>query len=247
MLVDKSKCVIIRVWTSEDNKQYPGHNVGHVSVETPERYMSLWPVPFTQQQINEYRALGSLEQKYKKYFMERNPDFKQFYQADYSAEGDQPPQVVICLYSLDIYAIQNEFDRLKNNTLGWRLIGSNQFVQGLESVADALISNSKVFESEIGRRNVDSCASLALKLLKAGGISKLVDISQYSTFTSKTSSVVKPDDILEVIVPAKITEIKEITGLPNKHEFQYNGNRLQNDPPETEVSHLANSQKCNIL
>lgn len=249
MPLDPSKRVIIRVWTSEENKQFPGHNVGHVSLETPERYMSLWPVPFTQNQINEYRAAGDLERMYKKYFMERKPDFKSSYQEDYAAEENQPPQVVICLYGLDIHSIENEFDRLLKITEGWRLIGSNQFVQKLESAAEVITAHSKIFESEVGNRRVDSCASLALKLLKIGGISQYIDLSKYSTFTSKTSSVVKPDDILEVIIPAKINELKQIANLPNKHAFQYTGNPLQNDPPETDVNQFDNSlfKNCVLL
>jgi hypothetical protein len=33
--------VIVRVWTSEHNKQFPGESVGHVSIETPKPSASL--------------------------------------------------------------------------------------------------------------------------------------------------------------------------------------------------------------
>jgi len=42
-LVQERNRVIINIWTAETNEAIRGHNVGHVSVETSDEYMSLWP------------------------------------------------------------------------------------------------------------------------------------------------------------------------------------------------------------
>ena len=39
----KKRCIVVRIWTSAGNSKHPGHDVGHVSVETSESYISLWP------------------------------------------------------------------------------------------------------------------------------------------------------------------------------------------------------------
>lgn len=205
MTLDISTRVIIRVWTSQDNKQFPGNNVGHISIETPNNYMSLWPIPHPPKQKKEFQEYNILKQKYLKYFMERPSDFLQSYQDDYHAEGGIPPQVTICLYSLDHYMVDNEFYKLKMNT-GWRLVGSNLLVQKLDDTVEAMVSYSKIIETKVEHKNIDNCASLALKMLKAGRITQLVDTSTYSTFSSKTSSVVSPDDILDILIPAKLAE-----------------------------------------
>ena len=206
----ESNQVIVRVWTSRDNKRFPGHNVGHVSIETPTSYMSLWPVPFTHEQMAGYRAAKSLDQKYSKYYMERNPDWKANYQADYQAEGDQEPQVVVCLYSLSVDDIESAFGRLQDDTKAWRLVGSNMLLQKLETLAVDVAQSTKLFDSGPAE-TVENCASLALKLLKAGGMNKLVGFAKESSFCSQTSSAVSPDRMLEILIPAKLKEIERHT------------------------------------
>ena len=38
MPINANTRVIIRVWTSAENQQFPGVNVGHVSIQTPDSY-----------------------------------------------------------------------------------------------------------------------------------------------------------------------------------------------------------------
>ncbi len=206
----ESNQVIVRVWTSRENKRFPGHNVGHVSIETPSSYMSLWPVPFTLEQVADYRTEKVLEQNYDKYYMERDPDWKAGYQDDYKAEGDQEPQVIICLYSLDIDDIESAFGRLQDDTKAWRLVGSNMLLQKLETLTAAAVQSTKLFDSA-AIETVENCASLALKLLKAGGMNKLVGFAKESSFCSQTSSAVSPDRMLEILIPAKLKEIERHT------------------------------------
>ena len=204
----ESSRVIVRVWTSRENKSFPGDNVGHVSIETPTSYMSLWPVPFTHEQIAGYRAAKSLDQQYSKYYMERNPDWKANYQEDYQSEGNQEPQVVICLYSLNIDDIESAFGRLQNDTKAWRLVGSNMLLQQLETLSVKVAQSAKWPPPA---ETVENCASLALKLLKAGGMNNLVSFAKEASFCSATSSAVSPDRMLEILIPAKLKEIERHT------------------------------------
>lgn len=244
IMSDLTQRTIVRVWTSKENSLFPGDNVGHISIETPNSYMSLWPVPFSTTQYFQYQQLSlqikelkerlktqednhlrlqieqkkiELNQTYLKYYMQRDAKFQQSYLEDYVAEGNKAPQVTLCFYSLDIYAMEDSFHKLTSNTEGWRLIGSNYFIQKLEKTTETLTLHSKTIESEIGKRNIENCASLALKILKDGGISKLVNIDSYSSFTLKTSSIVKPDDILELSIPAKLAELKSHPQTQNLH------------------------------
>lgn len=204
--------VIVRIWTSKDNQQFPGQNVGHISIETPDSYMSLWPAPSTQEERDayrqEYRQAGALQQKHLRYFRERSSDFHQTYQNDYEAEDNHPPQVTICFYSLRHDLMNTKFNELKNNIAHWRLIGSNLLVQNVESTIETFLNHSKSIESEVGKKDVDNCASLALKILRAGYIGNLIDNYTEAGFSSTTSSVVTPDDILKILIPAKLIELE---------------------------------------
>ncbi len=217
---DANERVIVRVWTSRDNQAFPGDNVGHISIETSNEYMSLWPVPFTLAQINQYRASNTLEQQYQKYFMERDSDWKGAYQEDYEAEGKQVPQVVVCLYSLNIDDIESAFGKYKDDTKAWRLIGSNMLVQKLETLTTEVVQDLKLFDNKKATSTVENCASLALKLLKAGGITNLVSFSEESSFFSQTSSAVSPDQMLKLLIPAKLTELDKFQET-QKYQFEH--------------------------
>lgn len=198
MPLNEAKRVIVRVWTSKENRRFPGNSVGHVSIQTPEEYISLWPVSFSDEERVQYRRAGKLGRTQLCYFGERKADFHVSCEDDIKAEEDHTPQVTICFYSLDAYMLENTFHKLKTTTTHWRLIGSNLFLQELQG----LIGTEK-------NGYVESCASLALKILKAGGISNLVGLPESTSFCSKTSSVVKPDTVLEFLIPAKLTELRK--------------------------------------
>jgi hypothetical protein len=92
------------------------------------------------------------------------------------------------LYSLDIGKIEREFDRLKESTRGWKLVGSNALSRNLQEETS------------------ESCASLVYRCLKAGGLYSLLDNSFLS---SQTSSAVDHEDLLRHIVAAKEKELTE--------------------------------------
>jgi len=197
---------IIRVWTSKENKLYPGDGVGHVSIEIPDInfYASLFPNPRPLAEAIEYKAeLKAAKtragQEYIKAFSTKPSNYKHSYQQDVTAESGKDANIVICLYSLDIDAMEREFRNLAQNTKGWRLIGSNLLVQILDPLE----------LTKAGQKNVENCASLACKILEGGGIKSLLTKTESAIFFSKTSSVVKPDDVGDLVIKAKFSEIEK--------------------------------------
>ena len=77
--------VIVNIWTSAENKFLPGANVGHVSIETAERYMSLWPG--ARKQNISYSELSTLQRKLMKYYAERPTNYKKSYLHDVVSEA----------------------------------------------------------------------------------------------------------------------------------------------------------------
>lgn len=260
--------VIIRIWTSADNTQYPGNNVGHISLETqsPNAYISLWPVPWTLTQIEEYRRLQTkirdlqqqlqhqqakalqtkvekmsteLELKMLKYFGERDAMYHPCYEKDevrerdpQSSQQEAHPQLTICLYSLNSQNIVDKFAELQQKITTWRLMGSNLLVQKAEALTQNLILNTKEIESTVGKKKVDSCASIAYKLLKEGGIYRLVS----SSYSSAHSSVVKPDELANMLITAKRNELKK---FPETAKFVF--------ADETPMDQLTSSQSCRLM
>jgi len=63
--------------------------------------MSLWPVPFTNEQIRLYRESDNIDRKILRYFGERDSRYMRNYHDDYQAENKCVPQFTICLYGLN--------------------------------------------------------------------------------------------------------------------------------------------------
>jgi hypothetical protein len=126
MQVPKRKClaedrVTIRIWTSVFNKTLRGEDVGHISIETSDSYMSLWP---------KGRPSGIAQA----FFQKRPPHYMSSYKDDLEAEG-RSPELIICLYSLNGEEIEEEFTRIKDKIDGWALFGGNALIDrnGAES------------------------------------------------------------------------------------------------------------------
>ncbi|MBY0544283.1 MAG: hypothetical protein K2Q14_01910 [Gammaproteobacteria bacterium] len=199
MPVTTENRVIIRIWTSAQNKLIPpillpgaGLPVGHISLETPDqRYVSLWP----QDAASAREAILSSV-----------PSHLHTFEEDCEDEG-RVPEVVICLYTLDIEAIQNTFREIATNLNGWTLLGGNQ-----------LFSKDD---------QAHSCSSLAYRLLKAGHIDAILESgkerNERSSVMNASRNVmqkvrdcqsdlvnaisVSPDSLLTVVVAAKIIEM----------------------------------------
>lgn len=173
--VNKDNCVIVRIWTSCFNKKISGNSeVGHVSLE------------FTSPK--DYLSLwpeGQPDEKLKNAILEkRTPHYMASLDEDIAAEDNNHPQITISLYTLDIQSMRSEVEKIKSSPdMGWTLLGNNIFIHG---------------------GSAHSCASFALKLLKAGGIYELAS----SLHSFKFSSVVAPDTLLGTVKAAKKAEIK---------------------------------------
>jgi len=136
--------VIVRIWTSLGNPKYPGKNVGHVSVQTPNIYVSLWPMQATEDGFPSAKTVEGWGVT-----APISSEFVVDYEKDKTYEG-RPPEVIYCFYTLDTAAIEYEFADLKERLKGWALFGH-------------LVS-----------KNAQSCASLAYQVLLAGGIKRLL-------------------------------------------------------------------------
>jgi hypothetical protein len=81
--------VIINIWPSEKNKAVPGLNVGHVSLETPGDYISLWPAPRDPHQARRLppAAFAKLKRSWNRYFKMRPPLWKPSYIEDCVSEA----------------------------------------------------------------------------------------------------------------------------------------------------------------
>jgi hypothetical protein len=132
--------VIVRVWLCKEDG---GEDVGHVSLQTPSHYMSLWPG------VN-----SSKTTKTSMLFEHRERvEFKPNYEADLKAENREP-EFTCHLYSLDIKQMNNKFIKIKKETKNWSAAGNTQkFNQ----------------TGKISR----SCSSAAREILIAGGIENL--------------------------------------------------------------------------
>ena len=183
---------VVRVWTSGLNHRVPGHDVGHVSIETKDGYISLWPA-----EPVSFKGPGIF-----------TPIKHQFHTyGDDLRDEKRRPERTICLYSLYISRITSEFEKLvneikavrseeeveketKQSLKGWRLIGSNLI-------------------SRIDNSGGESCASLAYRLLNAGGIGELIS----SKYSSKQSIIVTPDDLLLAVEDARKEELQRFNNV----------------------------------
>ena len=232
--LDRSNHIIVNIWTSEDNKTIPGANVGHVSLQTQDTYMSLWPGKFTPKD----HRLNSLEKVYVRYFGEREVSFKSSYLEDSYleglSEGDGHCRViqninecvngeVACLFNEangSITHLNQQPDKKANqHLLAIKPIFANVRIV-LYSLRKDIIENSfgtrmnntrgwRLIGSNLISRIADdspeSCSSLAYRLLNDGGMFNR--LSGHNS--SDTSSVVSPDDLVKYVAIYKEEEIKK--------------------------------------
>jgi hypothetical protein len=154
--------VIVRLWTSTVNPDYPGRNVGHVSVEIEDKklYMSLWP-----KQANDDQPAAKTDEN-KGITSAISHEFVANFELERTKYEGREPEATFCFYSLDTVAIEGKFNEFKANLTGWTLFGSNRLI-----VKDA-----------------ESCVSMAWALLRAGGIQKYASPVTESSVASKGSS-----------------------------------------------------------
>lgn len=89
--------VIVNVWTAEDDPNLPGHNLGHVSIQTPSRYISLWPAPRASEERvsrSQLTKVQLLRRDATHYFNSRPTNYIQSYLNDGLLEGLSEGQIV---------------------------------------------------------------------------------------------------------------------------------------------------------
>lgn len=228
--IDKDNFVIVNIWTSEANKAMPGANVGHVSIQTKNNYISLWPG----RRIEKNKELTFLEKYYFRYFGERPPSFKMNYEEDCALEalsedrgriinkinecltGEVPYVVNMSNGKADI--IYEQPSALEKNCyiMAVRPINANVRIvvyrlrlDRIESEFNSLnpkawrLIGSNLLTRLIDEKSPENCSSLAYRLLKAGGLYLKVD----ELSSSDNSSIVTPDDLVKHIILYKEKEL----------------------------------------
>lgn len=201
--------VIIRIWASKNARfqqthgysfeQWRGADVGHISIEIPilaERavaegelnYFSFWPDwPAWEARRFDLQAVPG--------------EFKANYAADCAVAPNaesRPADFVICLYSLHILPMYEEFKRIKNdpNRARWAVF------------------------PRAYRGNVYNCVGLAAKLLEVGNLIELAPMGRWS---SGSLTALPPDLFIKKMCEAKTNELVQaayesfmpVTPLPN--------------------------------
>lgn len=89
-ILNENQFIFINIWTAADNPIIPGANVGHISIETPYGYISLWPEPLNRVTLvhrNELSKPEAIIRNIGRYFTARPPKFVQNYRMDACLEG----------------------------------------------------------------------------------------------------------------------------------------------------------------
>jgi len=159
--------------------------VGHASVETPEHYMSFWPTG---------AADGAISQ-----FFQQRTSASLTYEDDLKQEESEP-DVVIKLSKLDTDAMNKKYLELSSRK--WAIFGESKIVSAVSQISTGKSDDT------------DSCASMALKVLEAGGIRKLLDFKERVRIDAGLPVV--PDFIADLAKHALANEEKIHSGPDKK-------------------------------
>jgi hypothetical protein len=179
--------VIVRIWHSTFSG---GAGVGHVAVETenPRRYMSFWPTADGKKCLGVAKSLVTgIEHTFAESYAEDKEDEK------------RDSETVICLYSLNVEDIIEEYDKLRK-------------------MLDSGGQNWSVGGTFFSKKQ-HSCASLARDILIAGSLESLLPDSGSST-SDRYSSTATPAEVLKLVKMAKQTEKER---YPETEGFYFEG------------------------
>lgn len=229
--------IIVNIWTSGFNQKTPGETVGHVSVQTPRNYMSLWPKqahhPFEQS------ALDSEPGGIVRPVTHELPD----YDTDLKYEN-RPPEKVFCFYKLDVTAIEREFDTVKSTLKGWSLLGVCENCESCVSLAYRLLQAGGIEKLAGGKvAHAADQSSVAATGSSTGMFNKKANLSTTSGYAISSQSdaakaaldeakgasvysvemgaglVIKSPDFLgEILIKAKQ---QELTQYPLTQQIKY--------------------------
>lgn len=108
--------VVVRIWVSAGNPHVHGENVGHISIETPNRYISLWPRQATAllAAAKDVDGTGVFKPISHEFFTDYHQDLRY---------EQRSPGITYCFYTLNYLEMERVFDDLKNTLRGWALLG----------------------------------------------------------------------------------------------------------------------------
>jgi|GEM_PF-4648616 len=146
LATDGDNWIVVRVWNSRFSVS--DSDVGHVSLQTKNAYVSFWPAKKTS-------TFGKLHKGVKGYLNSLEDDLEK----TETGEGEQigegrSPDLKIKLYSLNVASIEAEFEKFKSQQCKWSVWGS-----GGSCFKDKQIRN---------------CSGIAAYLLKIGGLENLL-------------------------------------------------------------------------
>lgn len=234
--------LIVNIWTSAKNKNIPGINVGHMSIQTPYMYISLWPA-----------HPSSAPSKISKLFEVRSPKFMQDYTTDTIMEAlaearseydnlrisdisEIKPGQLAVLHdpekgSVEILNSQPKAIDEKQYILGitpcqanvriaFYTLSIGRIHQTFNNLKESLkgwklIGSNILTQAFSSSQLPENCASLVYRLLQAGGMAGLLGSTGASSLCSETSSVVKPDVLVKFLIKAKDTELHKYPKTQN--------------------------------
>lgn len=165
----KNQRVIVRVWASGGNQLKKGEGVGHISLETPMLYMSLWP---------KETPSGKGAGLFKSVPHETLPSYK----VDLNYE-EREPEFVFCFYSLNTIAMDNTFLQLKQTLTGWDILGKCKDSESCASLAYRLLQTGGLgllFGNEIKQSSIQT--SIHSNESSKGGSASIAYGSQATSF-----------------------------------------------------------------
>jgi hypothetical protein len=246
MPANKDNYVIINIWTSKDNKAMPGINVGHASLTTSRRHISLWPGKrLRKNQTGFFQKADTVLAS----VLERSADYKKGYEQDCVFEAysegryREIKEMDELLEGETLYRFDSkthtftQVNTLPNfcNDTEWfwamRLLPANVRVvlyslddEEIEGKFDLLkkqitgwtLLGSNVLTRNFSEKTSENCASLVYRCLVAGGMY----LERNPKLSSQTSSIVSPDGLLRHIVAAKEGELLK---FPETAEWAIDG------------------------
>jgi hypothetical protein len=200
--------VIVRIWTSQANPHVPGENVGHVSIETPEIYLSFWPT-------KDGKSTGKGVVKPIEY-----DKTKRSYDDDFEDER-RAPELIFHFYTLDVDQIKTTFNHLCSSTEGWSLTGLALLGGGDSCASSAwkllvagkienLISKSEQISASSGKQS--RLSSLWFKRPHQSetqqALRQTTQGSSYATEMAVSLWIKSPDFIGKILEKAKSRELE---------------------------------------
>lgn len=220
--------VIIHIWSSAENKSIPGANVGHAAVQTPDRYISLWPGPRVRRERGKLSAMGIQQ-----FFDMRPSNWKPSYLEDCVAEAlseeqcreirhlrerEEKEEVVALLPAAGLRLLNRDELAPEGATLiavtplhanvRVALYGLNighihtTFTQLQENCPGWRLIGSN-FLTRLTNGSGENCASVAYRILNAGG---MYAGTLKAKGSSETLSVTTPDMLIRHVMAAKKKE-----------------------------------------